>query len=88
MPSPFIGLMNPAASPMASHPGPCRRRLLIGRRHALGLSRNGPSDHSSRTIAAYWSIRVLRLSFLKPCMVLSAPTPMFTVPSPAGNIHP
>jgi hypothetical protein len=31
---------------------------------------------------------VLRLSFLKPFIVDNAPTPMLTVPSPAGNIQP
>ena len=39
-------------------------------------------------MAAYWSSSLLRLSFLKPFIVLSAPTPMLTVPSPAGNIQP
>ena len=88
MPSPFIGLTKPAASPIATQPGPCLRTQLIGNRHARGLSMYSPSDHDSLTSDRYWSSNVLRLSFLKPFIVLSAPTPMLTVPSPAGNIHP
>ena len=69
MPSPFIGLTRPAASPIASQPGPWRRCVDIGSRHARGPSRFGPSSQSSRTWCRYDSSRVLRLSFLKPFIV-------------------
>ena len=39
MPSPFMGLISPAASPTAAHPGPWRRTALMGSLQARGRSR-------------------------------------------------
>ncbi len=85
---PFIGLTSPAASPTAIQPGPERFTTDIGNRHARAFPMSAPRLHEPSTVARYDASNLLRLRLLKPFIVDKAPTPIFTEPSPHGNIQP
>src|SRR5579862_2488028 len=92
MPSPLNGLIEPAASPMASTLGPIRGRTdrpmgsfpPVGGPHSVVSDR--PHDAGAHSRKAFMSWVVLA-PFQRPSTE-RMPTPAFTRPSPMGNTQP